>query len=177
MAREGHIHPIIKIKGKEGGKGFGLKILWCFSPAAHRLSCLQEEKDVLWCHSHQKNESSVSAASWGGSHCSQVFGGSLRAASNAVLLSGWQRYTVGSWCKGREHLENPQPNLVLTDIRAGLPWFHCWVKVWQCGQLFGACEQSPSARMYLEQYPAPKHRQIWEGSVSFFLPHKQKASD
>lgn len=65
-------------------------MLWSFSHVAHRLSCLQEEKDVLW---YQKNENTVLAATWGGSHCSQVFGGSLRAASNAgaqhtVLLSG-----------------------------------------------------------------------------------------
>lgn len=31
MAREGHIHPIIKRKGKDGGKGFGLK---CYGVSA-----------------------------------------------------------------------------------------------------------------------------------------------
>lgn len=69
MAREGHIHPIIKRKGKDGGKVFGLKFYGVSDAlkhhkifSFHRLSCLQEEKDMLWCHCHQKNESSVSAA-------------------------------------------------------------------------------------------------------------------
>lgn len=37
-------------------------ILRSCSHAACRLLCLQEEEDILWYHSHQKNESNVSAA-------------------------------------------------------------------------------------------------------------------
>lgn len=149
MAREGHIHPIIK----RWGERIWAKILWCFNHAGHRLSCLQEEKDVLWCHSHQKNESSVSAATWGESHRSQGFGGGLRVASKAgaqhtVLLSGWQRYRLGSWCKGREHLENPQPNLVLTGSSDMVPLLSesltVWTDLWSLLAIT-QCKDVPSA--------------------------------